>query len=54
MENVSNITKPKIDILSLILSTVAFGGIVYALATLAELPLSDWLVWGLLQQAYLP
>ena len=39
MENVSNITKPKIDILSLILSTVAFGGIVYALATLAELPL---------------
>jgi DHA2 family lincomycin resistance protein-like MFS transporter len=45
MENVSNITKPKIDILSLILSTVAFGGIVYALATLAELPLSDWLVW---------
>ena len=45
MENVSNITKPKIDILSVILSTVAFGGIVYALATLAELPLSDWLVW---------
>ena len=45
MENVSNITKPKIDILSLILSTVAFGGIVYALAALAELPLSDANVW---------
>lgn len=45
IENVSNITKPKIDILSLILSTVAFGGIVYALAALAELPLSDANVW---------
>lgn len=45
MENVSNITKPKIDILSLLLSTVAFGGIVFALATLAELPLSDVKVW---------
>lgn len=39
MQNVSNITKPKIDILSLLLSTVSFGGIVFALATLAELPL---------------
>ena len=41
MENVSDISKPKIDILSLVLSTVAFGGIVYALASLAEAPLSD-------------
>lgn len=46
MENVSTITKPKIDILSLVLSTVAFGGIVYALASLAEAPLSDVLVWA--------
>lgn len=46
MENVSNITKPEIDILSLISSTAAFGGIVYALATLAELPLSDANVWA--------
>lgn len=45
MDNVSNITKPRIDILSLVLSTVAFGGIVYALATLAELPLSDISIW---------
>lgn len=45
MQNVSNITKPKIDILSLLLSTVSFGGIVFALATLAELPLSDVTVW---------
>lgn len=46
MENVSDISKPKIDILSLSLSTIAFGGIVYALATLAELPLSDVQVWA--------
>ncbi len=46
MENVSDMSKPKIDILSLVLSTVAFGGIVYALASLAESPLSDVLVWA--------
>lgn len=46
MENVSNITKPKIDILSLILSTLSFGGIVFALATMAEAPLTDVKVWG--------
>lgn len=45
MDNVSNITKPKIDILSLFFSTVSFGGIVFALATLAESPLSDVKVW---------
>jgi MFS transporter, DHA2 family, lincomycin resistance protein len=46
MDNVSTITKPKIDILSLLLSTIAFGGIVYALATLAELPFSNVQVWA--------
>lgn len=46
MENVSDITKPKIDIFSLLLSTVAFGGIVYSLATLAETPLTEVIVWG--------
>ncbi|MGN7477499.1 DHA2 family efflux MFS transporter permease subunit [Solibacillus silvestris] len=45
MENVSDITKPKIDAFSLLLSTVAFGGIVFALATLAETPFSDAIVW---------
>ena len=45
MENVSEITKPKIDILSLMLSTIGFGGFVYALATLAERPFSDPYVW---------
>lgn len=46
MENVSEITKPKIDVLSLLLSTVSFGGIVFALATLAETPFSDAIVWA--------
>lgn len=46
MENVSDITKPKIDILSLVLSTLAFGGIVYALASLAEATVSDVIVWA--------
>ena len=46
MDNVSDISKPRIDILSLLLSTIAFGGIVFALATLAELPLSDVKVWA--------
>lgn len=45
MDNVSTITKPKIDVFSLVLSTIAFGGIVYALATLADLPFSDTHVW---------
>ena len=45
MENVSTITKPKIDVLSLLLSTIGFGGFVYALATLAERPFSDPYVW---------
>lgn len=46
MENVSDITKPKIDIISLLLSTIAFGGIVFSLATLAETPLTEVIVWG--------
>jgi DHA2 family lincomycin resistance protein-like MFS transporter len=36
IENVATITKPKIDILSLVLSTIAFGGIVYGLSVVGE------------------
>jgi len=45
IDNVSIITKPRIDILSLLLSTIASGGIVYALATMAEVPVSNPQVW---------
>lgn len=46
VENVSTISKPKIDVTSLILSTIAFGGIIYALATLAETSVTNPIVWG--------
>jgi len=36
MQNVSNITKPKIDILSIILSTIGFGGLVYGFSVAGE------------------
>lgn len=44
--NVSQITKPKIDVLSIILSTIGFGGLIYALATMAEEPISSPQVWA--------
>ena len=45
MDNISDLTRPKIDILSLIYSTIGFGGIVFALATLAESSISNVIVW---------
>ena len=45
MDNISDLSRPKIDILSLVFSTVGFGGIVYALATLAEASISEAKVW---------
>lgn len=36
MQNVSTITKPKIDILSMILSTLGFGGIVFGFSSAGE------------------
>ncbi|AQU80720.1 DHA2 family efflux MFS transporter permease subunit [Planococcus faecalis] len=46
IENVSTISKPKIDVASLVLSTIAFGGIIYSLAALAETSLTAPLVFG--------
>ena len=45
MENISDLSRPKIDILSLVFSTVGFGGIVFALATLAESSITELNVW---------
>ncbi|WP_249870052.1 DHA2 family efflux MFS transporter permease subunit [Oceanobacillus saliphilus] len=39
--NVSEITKPKIDVLSIVLSTFGFGGLIFALSTMAEAPISS-------------
>lgn len=36
ISNVSEITKPKIDIMSIVFSTVGFGGVVFALSNLAQ------------------
>lgn len=41
IDNVSIITKPKIDILSIILSTLGFGGLIYSLSSIAEKSLSE-------------
>lgn len=39
MQNVTTVTKPKIDILSIILSTIGFGGVVYGFSSAGE---SGW------------
>lgn len=46
VENVSEITRPAIDFLSLFCSTLGLGGIVFALATLADKAISEAIVWG--------
>ena len=45
LENVSEITKPRIDILSIFLSTIGFGGTIFALSTLAESSFGEIKVW---------
>lgn len=46
MDNVSDISKPKIDVLSVLLSTIGFGGLIYGLATMAEMSISSSKVWA--------
>lgn len=43
---IGEITRPRIDITSLLLSSAGFSGIIYGLAILAEHSLSDPAVWG--------
>src|SRR5699024_8621247 len=45
VENVGEITKPKIDILSICLSTFAFAGLIFALSSMAESKFTDFVVW---------
>lgn len=44
--NVSEITKPKMDLASILLSTIGFGGLIYSLATMAEVSFSSPKVWA--------
>ncbi|WP_462411326.1 MDR family MFS transporter [Neobacillus sp. Marseille-QA0830] len=48
MENVSDITKPKVDSLSILLSSIGFGGFIFGLATMAEAAFSSPKVWATL------
>ncbi|RDW16103.1 MFS transporter [Oceanobacillus arenosus] len=44
--NVTEITKPKIDVLSIVLSTFGFGGLIFALSNMAESAISSPQVWA--------
>ncbi|MEK3769008.1 MDR family MFS transporter [Paenibacillus sp. FSL R5-0887] len=44
IKNVANITKPKIDVLSILLSTLGFGGIVFGFSNFADHSLSEIIV----------
>ena len=44
MQNVSTLTKPKIDVLSIILSTIGFGGLVYGFSLAGDKGWADLLV----------
>ncbi|KKK39877.1 multidrug MFS transporter [Mesobacillus campisalis] len=46
IDNVSEITKPKIDLSSILLSTIGFGGLIFALSTMAEEAFSSPKVWA--------
>ncbi|WP_197715842.1 DHA2 family efflux MFS transporter permease subunit [Vibrio aphrogenes] len=46
VENIGDITRPKIDIISIVLSTIGFSGIIYSFATLAENSFSSVTVWA--------
>ena len=46
MENISEVSKPRLDIISLICSSLGLGGIVFALATLAEHSITDLIIYG--------
>jgi len=48
MRNVTVVTKPKVDFLSIILSTIGFGGIVYGFSSSGDLGWSDPEVYGTL------
>lgn len=45
MDNTSQITKPKIDVLSILLSSIGFGGVIYALSMMAENAATSTIVW---------
>lgn len=48
LENVSNLTKPKIDILSIILSVIGIGCLIFGISLAAKMGLMNMVVLGIL------
>ncbi|MGI8317044.1 MDR family MFS transporter [Halobacillus mangrovi] len=46
VKNVTTITKPKIDIVSILLSSLGFGGLLYGFSSAGEKGWSSWIVLG--------
>lgn len=46
VKNVTTLTKPKIDILSILLSSLGFGGLLYGFSSAGEKGWSSWVVLG--------
>jgi len=42
LKNVSDVTKPKVDVISIILSTIGFGGIVYGFSNVGDIEHGGW------------
>lgn len=45
VENVSEVSKPRLDIISIVYSTFGFGGIIYGLSMFADKPFTSFIVW---------
>lgn len=45
VENVGELTKPHIDVLSICLSTIGFAGLIFALSSMAEAAFTNIVVW---------
>lgn len=46
VENVSEVTKPKIDVFSILLSTLAFASIIFSFGIMSENFITDTIVWS--------
>lgn len=45
VENIGDITKPDVDVISIMLSAIGFGGIIYSLSILADTPFTSPDIW---------
>ncbi|MGD6769994.1 DHA2 family efflux MFS transporter permease subunit [Staphylococcus arlettae] len=45
VENVAELTRPRIDIISILLSTLSFACLIFALSSMGTASLTQWIVW---------